>query len=260
VYVSADRGASWQGLGANLPNVPVHDLQVHPRERELIAGTHGRSVWIVDVLPVQEANAKLRDEAVHLFPLSPLKADRDWRSRASEWFDESSELPKLTAAYWAKADGAATLTVLDADKRPLREIKFAAKRGVNTVEWDLLVDQSLALAAEQAAQAAKAADKTPDKSGDKTGDKSDKGNEGSLAKTPYAEALRLDQRLFATPGTYTVKLALNGGESESKFELKAPEARKPRAKPKPTLRGKDGYDPEAGAAPAPDATSEREFD
>ena len=54
VYVSLDRGATWQGLPAALPNVPVHDLVVHPRDRELVAGTHGRSIWVLDALPVQE--------------------------------------------------------------------------------------------------------------------------------------------------------------------------------------------------------------
>ncbi|MGH7471277.1 MAG: WD40/YVTN/BNR-like repeat-containing protein, partial [Longimicrobiales bacterium] len=42
VYVSLDRGGSWQKLMNGLPTVPVHDLKVHPRDRELIAGTHGR--------------------------------------------------------------------------------------------------------------------------------------------------------------------------------------------------------------------------
>ena len=54
VYVSLDRGESWEALQSGLPNVPVHDLVVHPTERELVAGTHGRSVWIVDVLPIQD--------------------------------------------------------------------------------------------------------------------------------------------------------------------------------------------------------------
>jgi hypothetical protein len=59
------------------------------------------------------------------------------------------------------------------------------------------------------------------------------------------------------PGTYTLKVALNGAESETKFELKAPEARKPRAKAKPAMRGKDGYAP----APEPEpAARERELD
>ena len=53
-YVSTDRGRSWQRFMNGLPTVPVHDLEVHPRDKELVAGTHGRSIWIVDVAPLQE--------------------------------------------------------------------------------------------------------------------------------------------------------------------------------------------------------------
>ena len=68
-------------LDGGLPNVPVHDLFVHPRDRELIAGTHGRSAWIVDVLPVQQLSSEVRNSAVHLFHIDDLKASRDWRRR-----------------------------------------------------------------------------------------------------------------------------------------------------------------------------------
>src|SRR5690606_16345627 len=44
-YVSLNRGVTWQRFMNGLPAVPVHDLQIHPRDRELIAGTHGRSIW-----------------------------------------------------------------------------------------------------------------------------------------------------------------------------------------------------------------------
>ncbi len=46
---------------------PVHDLRIHPRDRELIAGTHGRSIWIVDVLPLQQATAEALAAQAHLF-------------------------------------------------------------------------------------------------------------------------------------------------------------------------------------------------
>jgi photosystem II stability/assembly factor-like uncharacterized protein len=52
-YVSTDRGQSWQRFMNGLPAVPVHDLEVHPRDKELVAGTHGRSIWIVDIAPLQ---------------------------------------------------------------------------------------------------------------------------------------------------------------------------------------------------------------
>ncbi len=225
VYVSLDRGAHWQGLQSNLPNVPVHDLAVHPRERELIVGTHGRSVWILDVLPVQESNASVQNETVKLFPVEDIQAERDWRARAALWFDESADLPKLTGTYWAKVAGAATLSVLDADKNALQVLKFDAQRGANSYEWDLLLDKTLALQAERT----------------KLANDKDLKEPYALDKTPIAEAVRLNQRLFALPGKYTLQLSLNGCESSTEFEIKAPEARKPRAKPEPKLRGKQRW-------------------
>ena len=55
-YVSTDRGASWQRFMTGMPTVPIHDLKIHPRDRELIAATHGRSIWIVDIAPLEELN------------------------------------------------------------------------------------------------------------------------------------------------------------------------------------------------------------
>lgn len=54
VWVSLDRGESWHRFMEGLPTVPVHDLRIHPRDKELIAGTHGASIWIVDVAPLQQ--------------------------------------------------------------------------------------------------------------------------------------------------------------------------------------------------------------
>lgn len=67
VYASIDRGATWSKFAANLPSVPVYDLQVHPRDRELIAATHGRGFWIVDVAPLQQMAKTVAAKPVHLF-------------------------------------------------------------------------------------------------------------------------------------------------------------------------------------------------
>ena len=48
VYVSANDGESWESLQCNLPVVPIHDLVV--KDGDLVAGTHGRSIWIMDDL------------------------------------------------------------------------------------------------------------------------------------------------------------------------------------------------------------------
>ena len=66
-YVSTDRGASWQRFMTGLPTVPVHDLQIHPRDHELIAATHGRSIWIVDVAPLEQMNNALMERGTTFF-------------------------------------------------------------------------------------------------------------------------------------------------------------------------------------------------
>jgi hypothetical protein len=54
LYISLDQGQSWRRWENKFPTVPVHDLKIHPRDRELIVATHGRSLWIVDVAPLQQ--------------------------------------------------------------------------------------------------------------------------------------------------------------------------------------------------------------
>jgi hypothetical protein len=71
VYVSLDGGGHWQTFMEGLPTVPVHDLKIHPRDRELIAATHGRSVWIVDIAPLQGMTAGVTESDVHLFAPKP---------------------------------------------------------------------------------------------------------------------------------------------------------------------------------------------
>jgi photosystem II stability/assembly factor-like uncharacterized protein len=54
VYLSADGGESWHALSANLPTTPVHDLEVQPQADELVIGTHGRSIFVLELEGVRE--------------------------------------------------------------------------------------------------------------------------------------------------------------------------------------------------------------
>ena len=57
-----------------LPTVPVHDLRIHPREGELIAGTHGRSIYIADIRPLQQlAGGALPSRPVALQPRTAIQ-------------------------------------------------------------------------------------------------------------------------------------------------------------------------------------------
>ena len=52
MYVSFDNGDRWQSMQLNLPVVPITDLAIQKREKELVVATQGRSFWILDDLPV----------------------------------------------------------------------------------------------------------------------------------------------------------------------------------------------------------------
>ena len=52
MYISFDDGERWQPFQLNLPHVPITDLAVHKREKDLVVATQGRSFWILDDLPV----------------------------------------------------------------------------------------------------------------------------------------------------------------------------------------------------------------
>ncbi len=66
-FMSMNRGHSWQKFMTGLPTVPVHDLQIHPRDHELIAGTHGRAIYVVDIAALQQMSPSVIAKKVHLF-------------------------------------------------------------------------------------------------------------------------------------------------------------------------------------------------
>ena len=60
VYFSIDQGNSWNRLKNNLPTVSVDDIVIHPRENDLVVGTHGRSIWVMnDVTPLEQMTVEL---------------------------------------------------------------------------------------------------------------------------------------------------------------------------------------------------------
>ncbi len=77
VFVSFDEGANWQSLQLNLPVVPIHDMVI--KENDLVAGTHGRSFWILDDLtPLHQINAKVARSEFHLYKPRDAYRLRGW--------------------------------------------------------------------------------------------------------------------------------------------------------------------------------------
>ena len=143
VYVSTDRGASWRKFMTGFPTVPVHDLKIHPRERELIAGTHGLSIWIVDVAPLQQFSDAVIAASAHVF--EP-KVAYQYASRQLDMGTGSGHQnfqafsPQYGAEIAYKVGpgqpaGNARIHILSASGDTLRTITGPGRPGLHRVYW-----------------------------------------------------------------------------------------------------------------------------
>lgn len=101
VMYSTDAGKSWQSLQLNLPTVPVHDLVV--KDNDLIVGTHGRSLWILDDLtPIRDTTTAVKKKAIHLYPVqTATKWYTSWGGPTREFHPAASgDNPDTGAVIW----------------------------------------------------------------------------------------------------------------------------------------------------------------
>ena len=144
VYASLDKGTTWFMLDGNLPTVPVYDLQVHPRDHELIAGTHGRSVQILDVAPLQQMTTAVLTQGSYLFaptvalqygerPVgSEPRANRMWRG------DRTAAGAAITYRLAAAGATAPRISIVNVAGDTVARVTATNTAGMNTVSWNLM--------------------------------------------------------------------------------------------------------------------------
>ncbi len=144
LFASLDGGGSWHRLRGGLPTVAIHDLVIHPRKRELVIGTHGRSVYVMDVAPLEGLTPKVLAQATELFEVRPAVA---FKPRAVAKPGEGKFVapnPPYGAVVWyylkTPPAQAATLTVLDANGKTVAKLATAQKAGLHRTVWNLQPD------------------------------------------------------------------------------------------------------------------------
>ena len=81
LYASLDYGNSFFAFSGGLPNTPVHDLVIHPRENDLIVGTHGRSIYVTNIEVLQKLNQSILDSELYIYDLDKVKFSSRWGSK-----------------------------------------------------------------------------------------------------------------------------------------------------------------------------------
>ncbi len=145
-YASLDRGRRWMKLDEGLPTVAVDDLVIHPRERDLVAGTHGRSVYVLDdVTPLEHWTPRVTADSVTFFPPRPATAYLH-RTLSGLWGQRlfSAKNPAFGAYfnYFIRQDTGqgVSLTVADSAGKTVRTLAGPGTPGLHRVVWDLQGD------------------------------------------------------------------------------------------------------------------------
>jgi photosystem II stability/assembly factor-like uncharacterized protein len=139
VFVSLDRGGSWTKLNNNLPTVAVHEIAVHPEAGEIVAATHGRSLWVLDVTALRQITPAVLKEAAHLY--KPDTAVR-WKQEpgrggtSRRFIGENPPFGASLCYSLTKKANKIALRVLDIDGTVVRELSAPATPGLHKVVWD----------------------------------------------------------------------------------------------------------------------------
>ncbi len=139
-YVSANLGQTWQRFMTGLPTVPVHDLRIHPRDHELIAATHGRGIWIVDISALEQVTPQIMAQDAHLFePLTSYEfgdVPVEGQSTGNMVFEGTSPPYGAVIAYrLATRQSQVRVAIIDAAGDTMQVLNGPGAPGISRVAW-----------------------------------------------------------------------------------------------------------------------------
>jgi len=147
-FVSLDGGTSWDRLMGELPPVAVRDLVIHPREADLVAGTHGRSIWILDdITPLRQLTETVRRKDAHFFdqPVATKWLDRtNYAKRTDLKFNGENPPPGAMINFYVRSQpqDSVRVTVKDPFEGHQRSWMIRAHEGINRTYWNLQFEPS----------------------------------------------------------------------------------------------------------------------
>jgi photosystem II stability/assembly factor-like uncharacterized protein len=218
-WASWDRGAHWYSLRGDLPVVQVRDIQIHPRENDLLLATHGRGLFILDDITALQQVETTKASAVTLFDMRSATRwnmwSRDGNLGQKTWRGENPPAGALITYYLKdQPPGEVNVSITDKDGKVVRQMRRVPdEAGVNRVSWDLRYDplpgaggggQNRTAAA---APTGAAADTSLEALRARRRAAAEGGSEGPNDEdNPFAGA----RSPAVLPGTYTVALSVGG--------------------------------------------------
>lgn len=145
LFVSIDGGKAWaQFKGGRFPAVAVRDLAIQPRDNDLILGTHGRGIWIIDdITPWRALTTDLLKQDVSFVSARPvqqrIQANGGWANGAAVFVGDNPPDAAVITYYQRSRHlfGKLKIEILDASGRVVDEVPASKRPGLNRVIWSM---------------------------------------------------------------------------------------------------------------------------
>ena len=143
-WYSIDAGESWTQIKGEFPTVSVHEFAIHPTGNDVVAGTHGRSLWVADISWLRQVKKEVFDESstlmkpaeVTLYPRSVQRGKRATR----EFVGASPESGTSIVYSLGQNSRFVRLTIEDLRGDVVKSFETSTRKGIHVLNWDLSSD------------------------------------------------------------------------------------------------------------------------
>ena len=224
VYFTTNSGDSWTRIAGNLPPTRYDDMIVHPRTKDLVLATHGRSIWVLDdASPIAEWSASVAAEPAHLFGVRRATIVNYWADVSTAahgiYAAENPVEGAVFSYHLSRAAQDLKFTVTNEKGRVIREMSGPNTVGaLNRVNWDLRYPPATGGGAARGG----GEEGPPGEAGAGGGGVAGGRGPGSTRVALPLPAHNIGPRgFYVSPGKYTVTMDVDGAKSVQTFEVRA---------------------------------------
>ena len=149
LYITTDGGTQWYKFTNNVPAVAIHFIALQKQTNDLVLGTHGRGVIIIDdISPLRELSADNMQKKLHFFNAKPTvineEASFSGSFGAETQFVGYNETTAAQIKYHLKKRhtfGKMSMVILNVKGDTISELGPGKTKGINIVNWNYTMKQ-----------------------------------------------------------------------------------------------------------------------
>ncbi|MFI5237107.1 MAG: WD40/YVTN/BNR-like repeat-containing protein, partial [Ignavibacteriales bacterium] len=144
LYISINGGNDWVRFEGKIPKVPIYEMVIHPRENDLVIGTHGRGIMIIDnITPLRLLSDEVLSSELTIFPSAPFTITNPkfgtTISGDQEFFGSNSSSSAIITYYMQKRHvfGDMSIEIYNSSGELIKTLPAGKNKGINIVKWPI---------------------------------------------------------------------------------------------------------------------------